>query len=38
MDLQIAAIALATGRILVTGNTKHFLDIGSLDIENWLEG
>ncbi len=38
MDLQIAAIALATGRILVTGNTKHYADIGSLDIENWLEG
>ncbi len=36
MDLQIAATALASGRILVTGNTHHFLDIGSLEIRNWL--
>lgn len=36
-DLQIAATALASGRLLVTGNTKHFMDIPGLDIENWLE-
>lgn len=35
-DLQIAATALATGRILVTGNVRHFADIGSLDVQNWL--
>ena len=37
MDLQIAATALASGRILVTGNVRHFSDIGSLDVQNWLE-
>jgi tRNA(fMet)-specific endonuclease VapC len=36
MDLQIAATALASGRILVTGNVKHFSGIGSLDVQNWL--
>lgn len=35
-DLQIAATALATGRILVTGNTRHFSNIQGLDVENWL--
>jgi predicted nucleic acid-binding protein len=37
MDLQIAATALASGRILITGNVKHFSDIPALDIQNWLE-
>ena len=37
MDLQIAATALASGRILVTGNARHFADIGSLEVRNWLE-
>ncbi len=37
MDLQIAATALASGRILVTGNVRHFSGIGSLDVQNWLE-
>ena len=37
MDLQIAATALASGRILVTGNVRHFSEIGSLDVQNWLE-
>jgi tRNA(fMet)-specific endonuclease VapC len=36
-DLQITAIALASGRILITGNTRHFMDIPGLDVENWLE-
>ena len=36
-DLQIAATALASGRILVTGNVRHFADIPGLDVENWLE-
>jgi tRNA(fMet)-specific endonuclease VapC len=36
-DLQIAATALSSGRILVTGNTRHFTDIPGLDIENWFE-
>jgi len=36
-DLQIAAVALASGRILITGNTRHFMNIPGLDIENWLE-
>jgi len=36
-DLQIAATALASGRILITNNTRHFANIPGLDIENWLE-
>ena len=36
-DLQIAAVALASGSILITGNTRHFQDIPGLDVENWLE-
>jgi tRNA(fMet)-specific endonuclease VapC len=36
-DLQIAAVALASGSILITGNTRHFQQIPGLDIENWLE-
>jgi len=36
MNLQIAATALASGRILVTGNVKHFSGIGSLDVQNWV--
>jgi tRNA(fMet)-specific endonuclease VapC len=36
-DLQIAAIALASGRILITGNTRRFTDIPGLEVENWLE-
>ncbi len=35
-DLQIAATALAAGCILVTGKTRHFIDIPCLDQENWL--
>jgi predicted nucleic acid-binding protein len=35
-DLQIAATALASGSILITGNTRHFEGIPGLDIENWL--
>ncbi len=36
-DLQIAATALAKGRILVTGNVRHFNEVPGLDVENWLE-
>lgn len=36
-DLQIAATALASGRVLITGNTRHFTNIPGLDVENWLE-
>ena len=36
-DLQIAATALANGRILVTGNVRHFSDVPGLDVEDWLE-
>ena len=35
-DLQIAAIALQHGLIVVTGNTRHFAGIPGLRIENWL--
>jgi len=36
-DLRIAAIALQHGLTVVTGNVRHFADIPSLKVENWLE-
>ena len=35
-DLEIAAIAIAGGFVLVTGNTKHFEKVTELPVENWL--
>ncbi len=35
-DLRIAAIAVARGMILVTGNERHFRRIDGLSVENWL--
>ena len=34
-DLIIAATALETGRVLVTGNTSHFAWISELTLEDW---
>jgi predicted nucleic acid-binding protein len=34
-DLIIAATALETGRILVTGNTAHYASISGLKLEDW---
>jgi tRNA(fMet)-specific endonuclease VapC len=36
-DLQIAAIALARGLTLVTGNGRHFERISGLCVENWIK-
>jgi predicted nucleic acid-binding protein len=36
-DLRIAAIALAHGLTLVTGNVRHFERVPDLVVENWLE-
>lgn len=36
-DLLIAATALETCTLLVTGNTKHFSRIKELDLANWME-
>lgn len=36
-DLRIAAIALARGLTVVTGNTQHFRRVPELPVENWLE-
>ena len=36
-DTQIAAIALANGLTIVTGNTRHFERVPGLSVENWLE-
>jgi predicted nucleic acid-binding protein len=36
-DLRIAAIALARGFTMVTGNTNHFRRVPGLPVENWLE-
>jgi len=35
-DLRIAAIALARGFTLVTGNIRHFARVPGLRVENWL--
>jgi predicted nucleic acid-binding protein len=36
-DLRIAAIALARGLTVVTGNVRHFRRVPGLPVENWLE-
>jgi len=36
-DLRIAAIALAHGFIVVTGNVRHFKRVPGLSVENWFE-
>ncbi len=36
LDIMIAACALKTGRILVTGNLGYYQRISGLTIENWL--
>lgn len=36
-DLRIAAIALATGLTLVSGNVRHFARVPGLALQNWLE-
>ena len=35
-DLRIAAIALAHGHTVVTGNVRHFGRVPDLPVENWL--
>lgn len=35
-DLRIAAIALAHGFVVVTGNIRHFQRVPGLAVENWL--
>lgn len=36
-DALIAATAVAHGAKLITHNTRHFMHIGGLEIEDWLE-
>ena len=36
-DVRIAAIALAGGYTMVTGNVRHFQRVPGLTVENWLE-
>lgn len=35
-DLRIAAIALARGLTVVTGNVRHFRRVPGLTVENWI--
>ena len=35
-DTRIAAIALARGLTVVTGNVRHFSEVPGLAVENWL--
>lgn len=37
IDAIIAAIARSRGDIIVTNNTRHFIEISKLQIENWLD-
>lgn len=37
VDSQIASIALANNMTLVTRNTKDFINIDSLKLENWFD-
>ncbi len=36
IDMQIAAIAVAYGAVLVTHNVRHFQNIPGLVVEDWL--
>lgn len=36
VDMEIAAIAMANNFTLVTGNTRHFVRIKGLKLENWF--
>jgi len=36
-DLRIAAIALAQGFTVVTGNVRHFQRVPGVSVENWFE-
>lgn len=36
VDAQIAAVARSRGDILVTNNTRHFRNVLSLQLEDWL--
>jgi tRNA(fMet)-specific endonuclease VapC len=36
-DLRIASIALAKQLTLITGNTRHFVRVPNLQVENWLQ-
>ncbi|MBT9554664.1 MAG: type II toxin-antitoxin system VapC family toxin [Myxococcales bacterium] len=36
VDAQIAAVAATQGRVLVTRNTRDFLDFNDLRIEDWF--
>lgn len=36
-DLLIASSAIQTNAILITDNTKHFVNIDGLTFENWVE-
>ena len=37
LDAVIAAVARSRQDILVTDNTRHFINIPNLQLENWLE-
>ncbi|MCH8923806.1 MAG: type II toxin-antitoxin system VapC family toxin [Planctomycetes bacterium] len=36
MDLKIASIALANNATLLSANTRDFVQVPSLQLENWL--
>ncbi|MEZ5690359.1 MAG: type II toxin-antitoxin system VapC family toxin [Rickettsiales bacterium] len=36
MDMMIAACAVSIGAVLVSNNTRHFINIPNLKVENWV--
>jgi len=36
-DLRIASIAIQHNMLLITGNTRHFIGIPGLSIEDWIK-
>jgi tRNA(fMet)-specific endonuclease VapC len=37
MDLKVAAVAIATGALLLTANRRDFRQVPGLRFENWLD-
>ena len=37
-DLRIASITIQHNMVLITGNTKHFMHIPGLNMEDWIHG
>jgi tRNA(fMet)-specific endonuclease VapC len=36
-DLMVAAVAVVAGRVLVTGNAKHYRRVQGLQLQDWIQ-